>query len=123
VVRYSFRISTWISELFSVWQASLQVAFIFTIFSALLLTDGCSSHKETIRGTIQGTVFVVGNEPFTALAVEVSQGKMYRIATSADIRQHLLALQGKKVEVQYSRIDTLAEGITLQLEKFQEVSP
>jgi uncharacterized protein YcfL len=111
------------SEPFSVWQLPFRVVFIFTIPITLLLTNGCSSHKETIRGTVQGTVFVVGNEPFTTLAVEVSQGKMYRIATSTDVRQHLLALQGKKVEVQYSRIDTLADGITLQVEKFREVSP
>jgi uncharacterized protein YcfL len=111
------------AERFSIWRRLLRVVFIFTILPALLLTNGCSSHKATIRGTIQGTIFVVGNEPFTTLAVEVSQGKMYRIATSADIRERLLALQGKKVEVQYSRIDTTAEGITLQAERFQEVSP
>jgi uncharacterized protein YcfL len=108
---------------FSVWQLPLRLVFIFTLLPALLLASGCSSHKATIRGTIQGTVFVVGNEPFTTLAVEVSQGKMYRIATSADIRQRLLTLQGKKVEVQYSRVDTTAEGITLHVERFQEVSP
>jgi hypothetical protein len=111
------------SESFPLWKAPLRVLFILTIFPAIFVTNGCSSHKETIRGTIQGTVFVVGNEPFTALAVEVSQGEMYRIATSSDVRQHLLALQGKKVEVQYSRIDTTAEGITLRVERFQEVAP
>jgi uncharacterized protein YcfL len=100
-----------------------RLVFIFTTLAAFLLGNGCSSHKETIRGTIQGTIFVVGNEPFTALAVEVSQERMYRIASSADIRQHLLALQGKKVELQYSSVDTTAEGITLQVERFQEVSP
>jgi uncharacterized protein YcfL len=111
------------SDPFSVWELPLRLVFIITLLPALLLTNGCSSHKETTRGTVQGTVFVVGNEPFTALAVEVSQGKMYRIASSAEIRQHLIALQGKKVEVEYSRIDTTAEGITVQVERFQEVSP
>jgi hypothetical protein len=111
------------SDPLSVWQLPLRVVFIFTILPALLLGNGCSSHRETIRGTIQGTVFVVGNEPFTTLAVEVSQGRVYRIATSADIQQRLLALQGKKVEVQYSRVDSTAEGITLHVEGFQEVSP
>jgi hypothetical protein len=111
------------SDPFSVWELPLRLVFIIMILPALLLPNGCSSHKETTRGTIQGTVFVVGNEPFTTLAVEVSQGKMYRIASSADIRQHLLALQGKKVELQYSSVDTTAEGIMLQVERFQEVSP
>ena len=76
-----------------------------------------------MKGTVQGTVYVIGNEPFTSLAVELPDWKMYRLSTTKEIRQQLLAIQGKKVEVQYSKIDSTAEGLTLSVKAIKELSP
>jgi hypothetical protein len=99
------------------------VAKTVVLLSVVLVGVNCAGEKETVKGTIQGTIYVVGNEPFTSLAVEDSQGKMLRLSVSKEVRQQLLGLQGRKVEVRYSKIDTTADGITLSVDKFREISP
>jgi len=88
-----------------------------------LLFAACTGERETTKGTITGTIYVIGNEPFTSLAVEDSHGKMLRLSASKEQQQQLKDLQGKKVEVRYSRIDTTAEGITLTVDEVKEISP
>ena len=83
----------------------------------------CTSQRETLKGTIKGTIYVIGNEPFTSLAVQPSDGKMYRISTTKDIHARLLKLQGKIVELEYSKVDTTKEGITFSVKQFTETSP
>lgn len=99
------------------------VTRIVVLLTMAMIGVTCAGEKEAAKGTIQGTIYVIGNEPFTSLAVEVSEGRMYRLSTSTETRQRLLALQGRKVMVEYSRIDTTAEGITLSVDKFKEIAP
>jgi hypothetical protein len=99
------------------------VTRIVVLLTVAIIGVGCTGEKEATKGTVQGTVYVIGNEPFTSIAVEDSQGKMLRLSTSKEVQQQLLGLQGRKVEVHYSRIDTTAEGITLSVDKFKEISP
>jgi hypothetical protein len=98
-------------------------AKLVVLISVAIVGLTCAGEKEATKGTIQGTIFVIGNEPFTSLAVEVSEGRMYRLSTSTETRQRLLALQGRKVIVEYSKIDTTAEGITLSVDRFKEITP
>jgi hypothetical protein len=99
------------------------VTKIVVLLALAVISAKCSGEKEATKGTIQGTIYVIGNEPFTSLAMEVSEGRMYRLSASAETRHRLLALQGRKVMVEYSKIDTTAEGITLSVDKFKEITP
>jgi hypothetical protein len=99
------------------------VTKIVVLLTVAIIGVSCAGEKEATKGTIQGTIYVIGNEPFTSLAVQDSEGRMYRLSTSTETRQRLLALQGRKVIVEYSKIDTTAEGITLSVDKFKEITP
>jgi hypothetical protein len=99
----------------------LRFAKILILVVVALFCAACTGERKTTKGMITGTIYVIGNEPFTTLAIENSQGKMCRLATSAEIRQRLLALQGRRVELKYSTIDTTAEGVMLTVDTYQEV--
>ncbi len=92
------------------------------LLSVVLVGVRCAGEKEAIKGTVMGTIYVIGNEPFTSLAVQDSTGKMYRISTMKDVRERLLARQGKIVVLEYSRVDTTREGLTLSVKKFTEIT-
>jgi len=47
---------------------------------------------------------VVGNEPFTKLAVRTASGEVYLIKCSNEIKQSLLSNQGKIAELFYDEI-------------------
>ncbi len=70
-----------------------------------------------------GSIYVIGNEPFTSLAIEGPEGKMYRISASKKIEQRLRGLQGKKVEVEYSKLSLSAEGYTIIVDSVREIRP
>jgi len=48
---------------------------------------------------------VVGNEPFTKLAVRTDSGEIYLISCNQEVRQTLLSHQGKIAELSYDEID------------------
>lgn len=96
---------------------------ILILFLILLTALGCAGKKETVKGTVRGTIYVIGNEPFTSLAIQDSSGQMYRISASKEIEDKLLARQGKMVELEYSGIDTTYEGVTLSIKAYKEIIP
>ena len=74
---------------------------------AMSIYTGCASSK-TVFDTPQkivGEIVVIGNEPFTKLAVRVQDGKTYLINCSEGIRKSLLSHQGKIAEVFYDEIE------------------
>ena len=48
---------------------------------------------------------IVGNEPFTRLALRTEQGKVYLMKCGGDVKQLLLSSQGRKVEVFYVGVE------------------
>jgi hypothetical protein len=95
---------------------------ILPLLVALLLVGfDCKGAKETTKGTVKGTIYVIGNEPFTTLAVEDSSKTMYRISSSKELREKLQKLQGKVVNVAFSKADTTAEGIVLTVHDYTEI--
>ena len=67
-------------------------------FLALLGTIGAGSMKagrEEIEVT--GRIYVMGNEPFTQVAIQLDDGKIYALSGGYD--KELRSLQGKRVAV------------------------
>ena len=48
---------------------------------------------------------IVGNEPFTRLALRTEEGTVYLMKCGGDVKQLLLSSQGRKVEVFYVGVE------------------
>jgi hypothetical protein len=70
-------------------------------------------------GAIEGSVVVVGNEPFTAVAIQTSEGGVYRVSAPPDLERRLRQVQGMKVRAEYSRIDSTAQGVKILVTEFK----
>lgn len=81
-----------------------------------LVLGGCAS-----SGKIVGTVYVAGNEPFTWVALEASDGTVYRLEATNELEQRLRTMQWKKIEVEFSKeIESLA-GKALMVRSVKEI--
>ncbi len=81
--------------------------FLFaTLIIFIVLSNGCSSSKQedAVTHQISGKLMVVGNEPFTSLAVLIYPDKAINIECPKDLETELLQNQGKYVEVTYENI-------------------
>lgn len=81
----------------------------FVLFSFLLLILtfwSCSTCKETDSNysVIKGISTVVGNEPFTRIAIITDQQKTYLIDSDKNILNTLLKNQGHIFEVKYKSL-------------------
>ena len=84
-----------------------------------LLVAGCASSKVAGSGKISGVVQVIGNEPFTSVAIQSADGKTYRISTTREIEQRLRLLQGQTIELQYSELSSSPEGVKIVVKEFK----
>jgi len=80
-----------------------------------LLALACAAQ----RGAIEGSVVVVGNEPFTSVAIQTSEGTVYRVSASRGLERRLRQVQGMKIIAEYTQIDSTAEGLKIVVTKFK----
>ncbi len=90
--------------------------FLYLLF--ILFSVECSIKPQQTPKTMQGRIFVTGNEPFTHLAIEVPSGKVYLISKDSPDYPVLWKLQGKVVEVKFKFL-TKDQTQTIFVEKFQ----
>ncbi len=83
---------------------------------ALILT-GCSSSGTVLDPPqkITGEIMVVGNEPFTRLALRTADGEVYLIRCDNKLEQTLLSHQGKIAELTYNEIDEKGSGKEIKI--------
>jgi len=65
---------------------------------------GCRAQQEAaaIDGSLTGTLFVTGNEPFTDISLQTVNGRMHVIQRdTSTLYSTLRRLQGKKVRLQF----------------------
>ena len=89
--------------------------FIFVFVVSLLA--GCTTTKEMTRdkNMVTGSLKVIGNEPFTSLALQTSTGKTYILQCPADLRRILLNHQGYQTTVWYDSVKQMLNGQALHL--------
>ncbi len=99
------------------------------LLAALLIlvavaSDGCSSSKTTFDTPqkITGEITVIGNEPFTKLAVRVENGKTFLINGSEEIRKLLLSHQGNIAEIFYTEIENKDSVDEIEVTKIEFLS-
>ncbi|RPI04758.1 MAG: hypothetical protein EHM64_08880 [Ignavibacteriae bacterium] len=82
---------------------------------AICLLAACSLSHQTNKqgGILSGTVYSLGNEPFTKLGLHTTSGTTYLLKCSKEIEQTLNSSQGKTVTLRYEKVERLSEGSTL----------
>ncbi len=90
------------------------------VWSACAASDGSGYPGKTVFDVAQkvtGIIMVVGNEPFTRLAVRINDDKVYLVRCDDEIRKNLLSNQGKVVDLFYDEIDSNNSGVELRVVK------
>jgi len=87
------------------------------LFAAVLLESGCASSRTTFDPprTLTGQIIVVGNVPFTRLAVNVGEKKTYLIRCSESTKQLLLSNQGRIAVLTYNEIRETKSGEEIEV--------
>lgn len=70
------------------------------IIAALALSTACSCNCGK-KNTIRGYITVIGNEPFTKLAVRTDEDKTFVLQLSKELKEELLKKQGGYYYIQY----------------------
>ena len=79
---------------------------LVTILITVLFFSGCTGAKNTVLARyIIGEVVVVGNEPFTNLALQTGPSNIIILDCDTKTKDFLLNNQGKTVKVFYEKID------------------
>ena len=83
---------------------------LLVLVSALII--GCGSTMEPLReqGELQGKVFVIGNDPFTRLALARDDRNSVVLICLPDVEKYLRSHQGETIKVTYEGISRVPEG-------------
>jgi hypothetical protein len=74
---------------------SLAVVALLLVVFGIIGAGSMKGEKEEIQVT--GRIYVMGNEPFTQVAIQLDDGKVYALIGEYD--KDLRALQGKRLSV------------------------
>jgi hypothetical protein len=87
-----------LSNFFKVLEGFTRALVVGAFFLSLAGTIGAGSMKvEREEIQITGRVYVMGNEPFTQVAIQMDDGKVYALTGGYD--KELRSLQGKRVAI------------------------
>ena len=97
---------------------------IFIISLITIMTfNRCASSKETSNmKELVGQVVVVGNEPFTNLALQINPSINYILECNGKTKDILLGNQGKWVKIFYNKIDKKNNLKTIEVEKIEIIT-
>ena len=72
----------------------------------------CASYESSgdEASVIVGKLYVIGNEPFTKLAVEMEGGTMYVLQCDKNVEEMLRKHQGEFAKIHFKRIEAVPEG-------------
>ncbi len=88
------------------------------LITAMLIFSACASSKDTTGiKELVGQVVVVGNEPFTNLALQVNPSLNYILECNGKTRDILLGNQGKWVKIYYENVVEKNNLKTIEVEK------
>ena len=91
---------------------------VWGVLTVFVFASCSTSRQLKSEGTmLEGTIFSIGNEPFTKLGFQTSDGTMYILKCSKEIELALNAKQGERVKVHYEKVEHSPEGLTLIVTK------
>jgi hypothetical protein len=74
---------------------------------------------STANDTVTGVLYLVGNEPFTKLGLQIPDGTMYILKCTKEVESDLRSNQGKIVNVHYNGMEQIPEGQVLRVVKIE----
>jgi|WetSurMetagenome_2_1015567.scaffolds.fasta_scaffold343610_2 hypothetical protein len=87
---------------------------------AFALASCSPSHQGlSEKGEVEGTIYSIGNDPFTKLGLEIPGGTVYILKCTHEMEKELNTKQGTKVKVHYESRDETPEGVTLTVMKIE----
>lgn len=93
------------------------------ILITLLCLSCCTGAKSILEVKyIVGEVVVVGNEPFTKLAVQTSPSTIVKLDCDDKTRDLLLQIQGKKVKIYYEKEEDAKDNGVVFVKKYEIIS-
>lgn len=75
---------------------------------------GCGKTEDNVK---KGFITVIGNEPFTKLAIKTDDGKFYVLKSSKELQSELWEKQGSFYLIQYGEMRTEDDNEVLIVEK------
>jgi hypothetical protein len=94
--------------------------YIFLFF--LILMQCSFFHKGGREGTLEGRIYITGNEPFTRLALENTEGDVFLLQCEKELEEELWQLQGKSVLIYYINVDSTAAGTFIKVKEFKTMN-
>jgi hypothetical protein len=93
------------------------------ILTAILIFSGCIETHHIMRAKyIIGQVVMVGNEPFTNLAIQTSPTNIIILDCDNKTRNFLLKNQGQRVKIFYEKIDKTRSPNVIYVQKSEIIS-
>lgn len=89
----------------------------------LITLSGCVTPRPEHETSLSGTVVVVGNEPFTRLAVQGEAGKTLILRCAPEIQKKLVQLQGRRVTLRVLPAGRAPEGEQVEVVRVEETLP
>jgi hypothetical protein len=99
-------------------------AWVFFLYVLFMYPTGCSTSElsnDTMR-TVVGRVQVIGNEPFTKIAVEMENKQVYILECTKEVRAMLLGSQGQLVRVHFRSMKNIPEGKAVEVSEAEPLS-
>jgi hypothetical protein len=94
------------------------VLVVSILIFAALFSSGCSCGcGKTEPNTVKGFITVIGNEPFTKIAVKTDEGKFFVLKGSKELNAELNQKQGSYYVIQYVDLKTEDGNEVLIVEK------
>lgn len=90
--------------------------FFTVIIVSCCYLAGCSS-AASVQNPVIGIIQVVGNDPFTRLAININDKDVYLLECTKEVEADLWKNQGKIYEIKYSEVRKSSEGTTLVVNK------
>jgi|WetSurMetagenome_2_1015567.scaffolds.fasta_scaffold937256_1 hypothetical protein len=92
--------------------------FLYGIAIILLAGNfSCSNSKWAVgeERVIEGRVYIIGNEPFTRLAINQGMGTQYILLCSKESEAMLRNNQGKYVKIRAQGAEMMPEGFAVKV--------
>jgi len=97
---------------------TLAAASLLLVLFGIIGAGSMKGGKEDIQVT--GRIYVMGNEPFTQVAIQLDDGKVYALIGEYD--KDLRALQGKRVTVSGKLSGKTSRGAeAIEVKSFQRL--
>jgi hypothetical protein len=94
------------------------IVYVFILFFLMLGLEACSCGcGSTNEKVVKGYIAIVGNEPFTKLAIQSDDTKTYILECSKELEKELWQKQGIRYYVQYSELRKEGDRTILVVEK------